>query len=258
MRKPGSANKTRFMCIGLYELKIGMLQGQFAQSPAGRHQSAALCEYLSLIHAPYFLQARSAISAPRLDQKLWIDVQSYKRLYPVGSLQSDMADAAMLSITRHQWYLTQELVVFGLWDQSLPANQRKAMAKKLIRVAPADDFVWRPGKPAMPRNLPNRFQLCSRVGQRSWLIFHLLDASGDWLQQPVRSWNDDAEYKRMGEFLKDLSVVNDSAERCVKDITEYAVMARDSAHREDILLVVNDHRFVFPELRRDALANLRL
>ena len=58
MRKPGSANKTRFMGIGLHEFKIAMLQGQFAQTAAGRQQSKALCEYLALIHAPYYLQAR--------------------------------------------------------------------------------------------------------------------------------------------------------------------------------------------------------
>ncbi len=48
------------------------------------------------------------------------------------------------------------------------------------------------------------------------------------------------------------------AERCVKDITDYAEMVRDSYHRENILLVVNDHRYIFQELQRDVLDNIRL
>ena len=63
---------------------------------------------------------------------------------------------------------------------------------------------------------------------------------------------------RVLAFLSDLKVVNDAAERCIKDIQEYKNAANDSAHRKDILLVVNDHRDVFQFLRRQALANMRL
>ncbi len=121
---------------------------------------------------------------------------------------------------------------------------------------PPANYQWQTGKPVLPDNLHRRFQLSALIGQRSWLLFHLLNAGTEWLHRPVRSWEDCPEYKRVGDFLGDLSVVNDAAERCVKDITEYAEMARDSAHRERILLVVNDHRNVFQELRKDALAQI--
>ena len=100
--------------------------------------------------------------------------------------------------------------------------------------------------------------LHEHIGNRSWLLFHLLQAGTAWLQNPVRTWTNDVEFQRVGAFLHDLSVVNDVAERCVKDIGEYAEMARDSTHRENILIVVNDHREVFQDLRRDALARLQI
>ncbi len=53
-------------------------------------------------------------------------------------------------------------------------------------------------------------------------------------------------------------MVNDCAECCIKDITEYADAARDSAHSENILIVANDHRDVFQELRKDALARMNV
>ena len=41
-----------------------------------------------------------------------------------------------------------------------------------------------------------------------------------------------------------------------KDIQEYADVAKDSAYREDILVVVSDHRGFFKDLRKQALRDL--
>ena len=59
----------------------------------------------------------------------------------------------------------------------------------------------------------------------------------------------------MLKVLKDLKVVNELAERCIQDIEVFANAAKDSQYREDILLVVSDHRGVFQDLRKQALRN---
>ena len=41
---------------------------------------------------------------------------------------------------------------------------------------------------------------------------------------PVQ-WETDGEYQRLERFLKELKVVNDVAEGCVKDVQEYKDMA---------------------------------
>ena len=66
-------------------------------------------------------------------------------------------------------------------------------------------------------------------------------------------WPEDDEYKRLETFLKDLKVVNDLAERCVGAVQTYRNMAKDSVHRDEILLVACDHRGVFNDLRKQAL-----
>ena len=244
------------MGTGIHELQIAMLQGPglFHQDEDGRTQSDALAEFIALIHAPYFLQARLATCAPRLDRDLWVDLQTYKSLFPDESLQSHMADAASASVLRHSWYLTEELVVFAFWDGAMPAKECAAMARKLSQTVPPP--TWETGKPALRQHLPDNPKLQHLIGERSWLVFHLLRIGTGWLQRPVRRWVEDAEFLRIQHFLKDLKVVNDAAERCIKDITEYANHARDSVHREDILHVVNDYRHVFKDLRKDALNRL--
>ena len=56
--------------------------------------------------------------------------------------------------------------------------------------------------------------------------------------------------------IEQLKVVNDLAERCIKDIQEYADLAKDSRYQEDILVVASDHRGIFQDLRKQALAVL--
>ena len=63
----------------------------------------------------------------------------------------------------------------------------------------------------------------------------------------------DEEHQRMSNFIRDLKVVNDLAERCVKDIQDYKNMAKDADHRDEILTVASDHRGVFQNLRKQAL-----
>ena len=89
-------------------------------------------------------------------------------------------------------------------------------------------------------------------------MFDMLNADGGWLDSPDPAWEMHPEYELMRNFHTDLKVVNNAAERCIKDIQKYRGSARDSIHREKVLLVVNDHRDVFQDLRRQALSNMSI
>ena len=84
-------------------------------------------------------------------------------------------------------------------------------------------------KPVFPVDImvENR-RLDSFVSPKSWVIFNTLNANGTWLQKHVDKWDVDEKYGRMKECLYDLKVVNDLAEQCIKDIQEYAELAKDS------------------------------
>ena len=81
----------------------------------------------------------------------------------------------------------------------------------------------------------------SFVGERSWLIFDKLHAAGAWLGQSVDEWDNNDEYMKIKTCLQDLKVVNDLAERYIKDVQEYADLAKDSKYQEDIVLIATDH-----------------
>ena len=126
------------------------------------------------------------------------------------------------------------------------------MAIKLCSQANPRNFT--PAKPEFPKNLlTNDPQLESFIGPKSWLLFDKLVANEAWLNTDPGEWLKAEEYQRMSNFIRDLKVVNDLAERCVKDIQDYKNTANDAVHRDEILTVASDHRGVFQDLRKQAL-----
>ena len=53
-----------------------------------------------------------------------------------------------------------------------------------------------------------------------------------------------------------MEVVNDAAERAVKDVTDTAQLTRDPAHRDTIIVVWSDDRGRVENLRKNNLNNI--
>ena len=54
--------------------------------------------------------------------------------------------------------------------------------------------------------------LSSFVDEKSWLIFNIMEANGQWLSIGVPEWKNDAEFMFMYKCIHDLKVNNDCAE----------------------------------------------
>ena len=66
-------------------------------------------------------------------------------------------------------------------------------------------------------------------------------------QHPSDEWEANQEYQVMLLVVEKLAVVNDAAERGVKDIQDYANAARYGSSREGIVLVSNSHCIKIPK-----------
>ena len=85
-------------------------------------------------------------------------------------------------------------------------------------------------------------------------MFHIMGMNEDWLRNEVSEWENNEQYIYLQTSLSDLEVVNDVAQRCIKDIQEYAEAAQDAKYRrDDILIVATDHRSIFQDLRKQAM-----
>ena len=63
-------------------------------------------------------------------------------------------------------------------------------------------------------------------------------------------------YIQMQAFLEDMQVVNDCAERAVKDVGEFAHMTRAPGDRDNVILVASDHRGRVPQMKKAAYHNV--
>ena len=141
----------------------------------------------AIIHIPYFLKATSA---PRQDRDLWLDLLMYKGCFEEGNVQCQMVTAIQDNFRSHLWYLTEELVIFGLFDIHIPIEERRAMALKLSGSRKPPQFL--PGKPKFhPHLLTENVQLDSFVKPKSWLMFEKLGANGQWLTSDPETWGEE-------------------------------------------------------------------
>ena len=72
---------------------------------------------------------------------------------------------------------------------------------------------------------------------------------------PLDQWEVDDDYQEMAKIIERLAVVNDTAERSVKDIEDYANAAHDGEKRGNIILVANSHRIKLPEFLKNEMGN---
>ena len=87
----------------------------------------------------------------------------------------------------------------------------------------------KPGLPSfnpIARHLvPRKPSLADFVADKSWLFFHLIDAhmqSLQWLNDNPDTWGQNPDYLHLQSFVEEVKVVNDAAERAVKDVQDYA------------------------------------
>ena len=101
-------------------------------------------------------------------------------------------------------------------------------------------------------------ELSSFVTERSWLLFDLLGLDGvqEWLQTPPTMWEMFDDYRKLKDYVVNVCVVNDLAERGMHLITEFAGKCANPEERQALLQVVEEHRNQFKDFNKTTLAKL--
>jgi hypothetical protein len=152
--------------------------------------------FISLFYARLFLRSRIAVFAPT------DDLQLIGKMMLFREQNETIANAVILSVTRHCWYFTEELVVLTLFNEQLGTFTRELIARKLFSTPRHSHFeIGKPTFPKIETNTPP--MLLDLIGRRSWLLFSLigLNQSQDWMQLPSKYWNQMTDYRTVRDFF---------------------------------------------------------
>ena len=68
------------------------------------------------------------------------------------------------------------------------------------------------------------------------------------------TWSEDKDFLEMKNFISNIFVCNDAAERGIKLVSEYAdVLTISSKGRKELLQVVEKHRKEYPDVNKSTL-----
>ena len=75
-------------------------------------------------------------------------------------------------------------------------------------------------------------------------------SEGQWLTLPVHMWRSNQNYNDMQEKIKSMTVVNDPAERVVKDMQDFVSLTTDEERRDAIITIARRQRQKFGKCRK--------
>ena len=183
-----------------------------------------------LIYIPHFLSAGVGSDAPFNDLKL------FKLISRFRIIDGELSDTVLNVLRRNLWFLNQEVVVFSLFSNKLSIDEKSRIAAKPITFPVPDHIEC--GKPKFP-DLLEKTQFVDLIGPKSWFMFLKLKVGYGWLSKSVELWKDDPNFKTVENFVQTVKTTNDTAERAVKLMTDYAqILTKDEDMRQWILQAV--------------------
>ena len=247
MHSPGAHHHARWMASILFALKRLAWGEQMGYSQETVQQLSAFCEFAALIYVPYWLKIGCAAEAPVDDLDFYRTISEYATIPG----RCTTATAAEQALTRHLWYLTQEVVPLALCSDQLPLSVKAEIAERITDTEDHGEVML--GKPAFP-TLSNDTSLRDLVGPASCHAFKILGVATDWLKRDPSEWGVDPSYLEFEAFARHIKCVNDPAERAIKLTQDFEGLTRgDERQKQAVLQTVEAHRRDHKSLTKAAM-----
>jgi hypothetical protein len=155
-----------------------------------------------------------------------------------------ISQSAAKAFSRHFWYLTEELVPLALFSDKLSIQDKQSIMETLLSCKKTEKckiFENRTGstygKPSFPALTDCSHSLLLLAGPDSWGFFKVLKMDVSFLEMPVDQWMNEPSYQMAIKTVKNLRVVNDSAERGVKLGSDFLSAAKIEERYQNVLQV---------------------
>ena len=246
-RKPGACHKARFCAFGIYGLKALAFSSQLDLDDETIELLIRFCTFLTIIYIPHFLTSSIGCDAPVNDLRL------FEQLFRFRTVDSQLADEALVLLRRHCWYLTPEVVVFSLFSGKVSNDEKSRLASRLLTLDSRIPKSEKLEKPKFP-DITEKTKLVDLISSQSYRFFRILGLDFPWLAMDPVKWEEEETYVMAKEFVTTVKVTNDIAERGVKLAKDYAtLLTKDDSIRDELLQGVERCRRKFPDFAKKTL-----
>ena len=126
---PGAMHRGRWMAKAIYTVKIYMFRRQFKLTRSEEKGLRDLTLFNILVYIRAWVAASFPLQAPLNDWQLMTNLLQYPG-------NKTVAKSALKKLEGHFWYLSEELVCLGLFDERIPDEKKREMVQALDNEAP--------------------------------------------------------------------------------------------------------------------------
>ena len=245
----GATTSARWMGQVLYCQKMFMSSDQLSYEREFIDNLHRINLFIALFYVLAWLKCSIGIDTPVNDLEFLQNMLIYQKEDAV------VADTAYQKLLNHRWYLNEDTVAFLFFSDHplVTVEVKESMALRLLSTSPPDEFHR--GIPVFRGKVDEQTQPADLIGPETWFLFRTLNLSHDWLYLSPDLWSSNESFQEGKEFVSNLKVVNDTAERRVKLNQDYAaILTENEEQRRSLLQIVEKHRKEFPNFRKSTLS----
>lgn len=240
-RPPGAVHHARWMAKAIYSLKMFMFREQIELSEQEKVGLADICVFLIRFYLVYWFRCVKAIEAPLQD------LTFLRNMYLTRNKDINLSNEVIRKFINHLWYLSEENVAFAFFDKKVSVAEKRKMVDRLKY-----DTECEPVKRVLVNYTEKHieefidYSISDFVTSNTMKFFERFNIEIEFLNHDPATWMDRQDYKEARNMLKLIKVVNDSAERGVKLMSDYIkILSKNEEEKQWILLIVSLFRQMY-------------
>lgn len=245
--QPGALHRARWMARLIYAFKLYMYRHQFLLR---RVEEKGICRFIVFGICVYL---RSWFTAPDLLSAARHDLQLVKRIQQFRDVDREVSVAAAKALSRHLWYVSEELVGAAFFDDQISHEEKVLMVDALsVESKTTNDFTKRVQMNI--NDISDEMTVKDFVSSNTMQFFEILGLPHSFLNKRPSEWTKDEQYKKAFEVVSGIKPVNDFAERGVALMQDFnRAIVSSEEQKQYLLQVVEHHRTQYPNPKKETL-----
>ena len=226
-----------------------MFKAQFKLTPAEERGLRDVCVFAVCIYLKAWICAPQASDAPYSYFLLLKPLLEYSSIHSATSKQTSK------KFSNHLWYLSEELVTLAFFDDRVSSSTKRLMVSAMQNEEEQDKDHSKRITVALDSFKDKNLE--DFVTAKSMTLLQMIELPHGFLEVNPDLWEDRDDFRQAKETVKSLKVVNDHAERGVALIQEYSdLLTHDELQLQFLLQVVEDHRRMYPDSRKQTMSGV--